>query len=174
MPLNAIYKAYHIGDRKSNSFYPTDLISDILSRGDSSRLYRSLVKEQQIFSEVNAYVSGDMDPGLFIVEGKLVDGISMEAADKAINNELNRMKSELLPPDELTKVKNKIESTMVFSELNLLDRAMNLAYYELMGDAANYNKEKDKYQAVTASQIQEQANVIFAENNCSTLYYLSE
>lgn len=174
VPLNAIYKAYHIGDRKSNSFYPTDLISDILSRGDSSRLYRSLVKEQQIFSEVNAYVSGDMDPGLFIVEGKLVEGVSMEAAEKAINNELNRMKSELLPADELTKVKNKIESTMVFSELNLLDRAMNLAYYELMGDAANYNKEKDKYQAVTASQIQEQANVIFAETNCSTLYYLSE
>ncbi|AFD07503.1 M16 family metallopeptidase [Solitalea canadensis] len=174
VPLNAIYKAFHIGDRKSNTFYPTDLISDILSRGDSSRLYRSLVKEQQLFSEVNAYVSGDMDPGLFIVEGKLVEGVTIEAAEKAIDTELERMKAELLPADELTKVKNKIESTMVFSELNLLDRAMNLAYYELMGDAASYNKEKEKYQAVTALQIQEQANAIFADTNCSTLYYLSE
>ncbi|UKJ06544.1 M16 family metallopeptidase [Solitalea lacus] len=173
VPLNAIYKAFHIGSRKEKEFYATDLISDILSRGDSSRLYRSLVKEQQLFSEINAYVSGDMDPGLFIVEGKLVEGIVMEEAEKAILEELNRMKNEQIPVEELTKVKNKIESTMVFSELNLLDKAMNLAYFELMGNAANYNLEKEKYQQVTAFQIQEQANAIFTENNCSTLYYLA-
>ncbi|POY35257.1 peptidase M16 [Solitalea longa] len=174
VPLNAIYKAFHIGDRNQKEFYATDLISDLLSRGDSSRLYRSLVKEQQLFSEINAYVSGDMDPGLFIVEGKLVNGVEMEQAEAAIESELNRLKNEQLQADELTKVKNKIESTMVFSELNLLDRAMNLAYFELLGDANNYNFEREKYQAVTASQIQEQANKIFSSSNCSTLYYLSQ
>ncbi|MCO4292244.1 insulinase family protein [Solitalea sp. MAHUQ-68] len=174
VPLNAIYKAYHIGDRKQKEFYATDLISDLLSRGDSSRLYRSLVKEQPLFSEINAYVSGDMDPGLFIVEGKLVNGVEMEQAEAAIQVELERLKNEVLQQDELTKVKNKIESTMVFSELNLLDRAMNLAYFELLGDAANYNLEREKYQSVTANQIQEQANKIFTDTNCSTLYYLSE
>ncbi|SMO76459.1 M16 family metallopeptidase [Solitalea koreensis] len=173
VPLDAIYKAYHICGRADAAFYPIDLLSDMLSRGDSSRLYRSLVKEKQLFSEVNAYVTGENDPGLLIVEGKLIKGVSVEKASEAIDAELDRIKTELIPDDELTKVKNKLESTIAFSEMNLLDKAMNLAFFELMGDAAQYNLERDRYQAVTAEQIREQANQIFKPENSSTLYYLA-
>jgi len=150
------------------------LISDILSRGNSSRLYKNLVKEQQLFSEVHAYITGSIDKGMFVLEGKPLEGIGIEQAEAAMWQELEKMKTEDVPADELTKVKNKTESTMVFSEMSLLDKAMNLAYYELLGDAENFNHETEKYLKVTAAEIKEQANKIFRRENSSTLIYLAE
>ena len=171
VPLDAIYKAYHVGDRKDKGYYAADLLTDILSRGYSARLYQRLLKDQQLFSDVNAYMTGDMDAGLIIVEGKLSKGVSMEQAEKAIDAELERMKTELVNDTELQKVKNKIESTMVFAEMNLLNKAMNLAYFELLGDANAANTELEKYLAVDAAELQAMAQKIFVKENCSTLYY---
>jgi predicted Zn-dependent peptidase len=174
VPLNALYMAFHMPARQDAGYYAADLLSDILSRGNSSRLYRSLLKEQQLFSDINAYHLGSIDPGLFIVEGKPAPGVSMEAAEQAIWQELDRLKNETVVEEELTKVKNKLESTMEFGEMSLLDKAMNLAYFELLGNAEDLNHETGKYMAVTAQEIQEQAQQIFRKENASILSYLAK
>jgi len=174
VPLNAIYKAFHMPERMDAAYYAADLLSDILSRGNSSRLYRKLLKEQKLFSDINAYHLGSIDPGLMVVEGKLAPDLSMEAADEAIWAELDLIKTELVSEEELNKVKNKMESTMVFAEMSLLDKAMNLAYFELLGDAAALNQEVDKYLRVSAEEIRQVARNIFCPENSSTLYYKAE
>jgi len=173
VPLNAIYMAFKMPDRKDPNYQVFDLLSDILSQGQSSRLYTSLLKEQQLFSDINAYMTGSIDEGLFIVEGKLIAGVEMEQAELAIWKELHKISAELVSESELTKVKNKSESIMAFSEMNLLDKAMNLAYYELLGDADLLNTEMDKYSVITAVQIKEAAQSTFVKEKSSTLYYLA-
>ncbi|MCW3082840.1 MAG: putative Zn-dependent peptidase [Bacteroidetes bacterium] len=174
VPVDAIYKAYHMCSRYDTEYYAVDLISDILSRGNSSRLHNVLIKEKQLFSDINAYVMGDFDKGLFVISGKLTKGVSMEQVDAAINEELQKIKTELVNEDELTKVKNKMEASHEFGEVDVLNKATNLAIAELLGDAGMINQEVEKYLAVTAAQIKEQANLIFDEKNCSTLYYKSK
>jgi predicted Zn-dependent peptidase len=174
VPLNDVYIAFQMEGRLAQSYYATELMSDILSRGHSSRLYKSLVKEQQIFSEVHAYISGSLDTGVFVFEGKPLENISIEQAEAAIWEQLEILKSGEIPADELTKVKNKTESTTIFSEMSLLEKGMNLAWNELLGDADLINHETEKYLAVTPADIKEQANKLFRRNNSSTLIYLAE
>ncbi|MGN6637775.1 MAG: M16 family metallopeptidase, partial [Mucilaginibacter sp.] len=165
---------FHMPGRLEPGYYAVDLISDILSRGYSSRLYKDLVKDQELFSEIHAYNMGSFDCGMFVVEGKPLEHVSIEQAEAAVWKEIEQLKNELIPDDELTKVKNKTESTMVFSEMALLDKAMNLAQFELFGNADMLNHETDKYLAVTASEIQKQAQKIFRKENSSTLVYLAD
>ncbi|MFD0793681.1 M16 family metallopeptidase [Mucilaginibacter litoreus] len=174
VPLNDIYIAFQMESRQHPSYYPVELLSDILSRGNSSRLYKSLIKEKQLFSEVHAYITGSIDKGMFVVQGKPLEGVTIEAAEQALWNELEEIKANEIAIDELTKVQNKTESTMVFAEMSLLDKAMNLAYYELLGDANDFNYEVAKFLAVTPAQIKEQANILFQKENSSTLVYLAE
>ena len=173
VPLNAIYMAFKMPARLDPKYQTYDLMSDILSQGQSSRLYNSLLKEQQLFSDIHAYITSSIDEGLFVVEGKLVQGVAIETAEAAIWAELNKLINAQVTDEELTKVKNKSESIMVFAEMSLLDKAMNLAYYELLGDAADLNTEIDKYLAVTPNQIQEAARTTFTKEKSSTLYYLT-
>ena len=171
VPLDAIYKVYHMCAKNDKAYYAIDLMSDILSRGNSSRLYNELIKKKQLFSDINAYVTGDLDNGLLVVTGKLVNGVTMEEAEKAIDQEMDKMKDSLVDEKELTKVKNKIESTLVFSEMDIMNKAMNLAMAEHLGDASLVNSEVENYKAVTAQDIQQQANKIFIPSNSSVLYY---
>lgn len=173
VPLNAFYMAFKMPARRDKDYQAYDLMSDILSQGQSSRLYNSLLKEQQLFSEIHAYITSSLDQGLFVIEGKLSDGVEMDRAEQAVWEELRKITEEPVTQTELTKVKNKSESIMVFAEMSLLDKAMNLAYYELLGDAAGLNTEIDKYLAVEAAQIQEAARRTFVRAQCSTLYYLT-
>jgi predicted Zn-dependent peptidase len=171
VPANAIYKAYHICKRTDEDFYVFDLISDLLSRGNSSRFYQSLIKEQKLFSEIDAYVTGDFDPGLFVISGKLSDGVSYEKAEQAILNEINKLQTETIDDKDLQKLKNNVESHHVFGQMSVLNKAMALAFAELMGDIDLVNKEVEKYNAITSQQIKDIANKFLIENNCSTLYY---
>lgn len=175
VPLNSIYIAFHGPDRKSENYYAMDLISDVLSRGNSSRLLQNLVKNKPVFSEINAYVTGSIDANLFVVEGKPLPDVSLDDAERAIWDELDRFKNDGVVDTELEKVKNKIESTMVFAELSILDKAMNLAYFELLnGNADSYNKEVEKYLNVTADDIKKLANDIFQLKNSNTLIYRAD
>lgn len=173
VPLDAIYKVYHMCSRYDKEFYAVDVISEILSRGNSSRLYKELVKTKKLFSELNAFTMGDFDKGLFVISGNLVKGVKMEEAEKAIDDELNKIRKEKIKEEELTKIKNKMESTLTFSKMDVLAKATNLAISELLGDADLINQEEKKYAAVTADDVMEQANLVFDKNNCSTLYYMS-
>ncbi|MBL4669061.1 MAG: insulinase family protein [Flavobacteriales bacterium] len=171
VPANAIYKAYKMCSKTHPDYFITDLLSDILSLGKSSRLYISLVKKQKLFSEISAYISGSHDEGLLTISGKLQDGITFDSAEKAILKEIENIKLELVKENELSKVKNKIESTTQFSETSVLNKAMNLSFAELLGDANDVNLEVDKYQQITTEDIQRVANAILNKTNCSTLIY---
>lgn len=172
VPLDAIYMAYRISARLDPSYYATELITDLLSQGNSSRLYIELVKNKSLFSEIHAYISQDLDPGMLIVEGKIRTGVSVQDAEAAIKAELQKLCDTAPTEDELVKVKNKLESTMVFSELNLLDRCINLAYFELLGDATLVNAQMERYLAVSPEEIRHTAASIFTDSQCSVLYYL--
>ncbi|HBS88503.1 MAG: peptidase M16 [Bacteroidetes bacterium GWF2_38_335] len=174
VPVDSLYKVYHMSDRKSKDYYSTDLLSDLLSNGKSSRLYQNLVKEKKMFSQLDAYITGSIDAGLFVVEGKLADKIKMKTADQAVVEELEKICTKPLKKDEFQKVKNKVESTLVFSEMSILNKAMKIAFHELIGDAADINSEPDKYLKVTPADIKKIANEVFAPTNCSTLYYYSK
>lgn len=174
VPQNAIYKAWHICDRKHPDYYAYDLTSDILSRGNSSRLYQKLVKELELFTEISAYQMGSIDEGLFIVSGRVKEGVAMVDADKAITDTINELKADKITNDELTKVKNKIESTDAFSHMNVLNIAMKLSYFELLGDADLANQEVKKYSEVTSDDIQRVVKESLIDTNCSTLYYLAD
>jgi zinc protease len=174
VPINSIYRAYHMCARRDPEYHAVDLMSDILSRGNSSRLYKSLIKDKQLFSDVHAYVMGDFDKGLFVISGKVTDGVSIEAAEAGIDAEIERIQNELVGAEELQKCKNKVESTVTYSEIDVLNKATNLAISELLGDADLINQEIANYAKVTAEQIKEQANKILKKTNCSTLYYLKK
>jgi predicted Zn-dependent peptidase len=171
VPVNAIYKAYHISDRRSPDYYVFDVISDILANGNSARLYQRLVKKEKLFTEVNAYISGDIEPGLLHLTGKLAKNVSFEEANNGLERELEALKTEIVGEKELEKVKNKYESGQLFNEINLLNKANNMAYFELLSQAEDMNLEIVKYRAVTVEQIREKAQKVFVKENGSTLYY---
>lgn len=173
VPLDALYKCWHIFSRTDSRYYACDLISDILSGGGSSRLYQKLVKEKQLFSNIECYHFGSTEPGLMTIEGKLVKGVKMEDAEKAVAEELKLLMEEGITDFELQKVKNKAESAMAFEDMSLMNRASSIAMYELLGDANLINTELSSYQKVTTKDIIELSKTIFDNNNCSTMYYLS-
>jgi zinc protease len=174
VPASAIYKVYHMCARTDKEYYAVDIISDILSRGNSSRLYKNLVKDKQLFSDLSAYVMGDFDKGLFVVSGKIAEGIEMKDAEAGIIVELENMKNRGVGEKELLKCKNKIESTHTFSETDVLTKATNLAIAELLGGANGVNTEVEKYLAVSAEMVKAEANKVLNEENCSTLYYMAK
>ncbi len=174
VPLDALYKCWHMDNRLNHGYYVADLISEVLGGGSSSRLFQKLVKEKQLFSNIECYQFGTIDSGLLAIEGKLIKGIKMEDAEKAIEEELNKLKTELITEKELEKVKNKTESAIAFEDMSVMTRANNLAFYELLGDANLFNSDREKYFAVTTEDIQHYSKKIFDSNNSNTLYYYSE
>ncbi len=174
VPVNAIYKAYQMYNRNHANYQATDLLRDLLSTGDSSRLYRTLIKEKKLFSSVASYLSETIDEGLFFIEGKLNPGVSMDEGDSAIKEVLNEMIQQKIDETELTKVKNKVESFIAFGDTNVLNRAMNIAQHDMLGDANGVNTEIEKYRSVTATQLQSVAAEILNDNRCNTLKYFGK
>jgi zinc protease len=174
VPLDALYKCWHIYPRMDHRYYVADLITEILSGGGSSRLFQALVKEKQLFSNIECYHFGTTDAGLLAIEGKLVKGVKIGDAEAAITEELNKLKAEGVTEAELQKVKNKTESMIAFEDMSVMNRANSLAFYELLGDATLMNSELERYNKVTVEDIHEQSNKIFREENSSTLYYCSK
>ncbi len=173
VPLNALYKCWHIASRLDKRYYVDEVITEILGGGASSRLFQSLVKEQQLFSSIECSHTGSIDPGLLCIDGKLVKGVSLEQAENAVIEELEKMKAELISEVELQKIKNKTESMLAFEDISLMNRANSLANYELLGDANLMNTELESYQAITREEIREECRKVFVDTNCSTLYYRS-
>ncbi len=171
VPASMIYKVYHICGRLEKDYFVSDIISDVLSNGKSSRLYQKLVKERPLFTEVNAYISGDIETGMFYVVGLLAEGTTFEEAEAALDAELKLLRDELVPVSELDKWKNKYEATQVLENMTLLKRANNLAYYELLGDANLMYEEVENYRKVTPQDLQRYAREVFVPENCSTLIY---
>jgi len=174
VPFDAVYKAWHMCSRLDENFYATDLISDILSAGQSGRLNQQLVKNLRLFSDISAFVSGDIEAGLFVITGKLMKGVAMADAEAALLEEIDKICNQAIEDAELQKVKNRFEAMMAFSEMRVLDKAMNLAYYELLGDAAQVNELLQRYASVSSVEINSEAKKLFTPENCSTLYYFAK
>lgn len=174
VPLDALVKTWHIDSRLDHGYYVADLITEVLGGGGSSRLFQSLVKEKQLFSNLDCYHFGSTDKGIIAIEGKLVKGKSIIDAEIAIEEELQKMMTELVNEDELQKVKNKTESVIAFEDMALMSRASSLAMYELLGDATMMNTELQKYQSITTQDILEYSKKIFDVNNSNTLRYYSK
>ncbi|UAY52153.1 M16 family metallopeptidase [Ferruginibacter albus] len=173
VPLDALYKVWHIYPRLDKRYYTVDLMTEILSGGGSSRLVQSLVKEKQLFSGISCYHLGSTDAGLLTIEGKLVKGVKMEDAEAALNHELQLLQQQGISEEELHKVINKTESLLSFEDMSVENRATKLAMYELLGDVSLINTELDNYQSVTAEEIVNEAKKVFDPNNSNTLYYYS-
>jgi zinc protease len=171
VPVNALYKAFHCCARNDAEFYATDMLTDVLSRGKSSRLYTKLVKEQKLFSNLNVYMLGEIDKSLVVAEGRLHTGITHQEADDALMQVCNTLSTETVAPDELLKIKQQVETGILFGEMGIANKALNLCYYEMLGNAANVNLQSQKYFEVTANDLKLASTKIFAENNSSTLYY---
>jgi predicted Zn-dependent peptidase len=174
VPLDALYKCYPMASRTEQGYYVADLITEILGGGGSSRLHQALIKEKKLFSHIECYHTGSVDPGLVVIEGKLIRGVAMEAADLAVEEELEKMMTQKIEEKELTKVKNKTESAILFEDMSLTNRAASLAIYELLGDANMMNTELERYQGVTTEEVLEYSKKIFNTANSNTLYYYSD
>ncbi len=174
VPLDAFYRSYPIYDRLDKRYYITDIISDLFAGGNSSRLYQSLVKEQKLFSMVNCFHYGSLDAGMLTIEGRLVKGVKMREAEKAVEEEIQKLTREEITEQELRKIKNRIESLIAFEDIGLLSRCNNLAFYELLGDAEMMNKEFDRYEEVTTGDVLRVARDIFKPGHSNTLYYFSK
>jgi predicted Zn-dependent peptidase len=172
VPLRSIYLNFHMSHRTHMDFYICDVISDILSGGRSSRLYQRLLKEKEVFSYIDAYVTGTVDPGLFLIEAKPNEKIENEKAVDSIWSELEELKQGKIGEEELEKVKNKIESSLVFSEVNNLNKAINIAYFEMIGDVSLINQQSDLYRNVTVDDIKRVSQTIFRDSNCTEITYL--
>ena len=171
VPIDALYKCWHMASRLEDGYYAAELITDILSGGGSSRLYQALVKEQQLFSHIDCYHFGSTDAGIMTIEGKLIKGVAMEDADRAVEAELEKLKTVLIEEKELEKVKNKTEAALAFEDMSVMNRASSLAQYELLGNANLINEELDKYHAITREDIRRYAATIFSAHNSNTIYY---
>ncbi len=174
VPVDAIYKAYHMPGRLDKHYYTADLLSDLLGRSKSSRLYTTLVKQQPLFSSINAYVTGSVDPGLLTIQGKLNPGVSLQEAEEAIDEVMGAVRQGEVRETELQKVKNQAESSLIFAEMELLNRAMNLAYATVLGDPNLINQESAMIQSVSTDDIQQMATEMLKEENSTTLYYKAD
>jgi predicted Zn-dependent peptidase len=175
VPSDALYKVWHTNTRISPDFQVLDLTTDLLSGGESGRLYSSLVKERKLFSEINAYITSDIDPGLMIIHGNLLPDVKFKEADDAINEVIESIKTTGgIPEDEIDKVKNRYESATVFGNTSALNKAVNLSFYELLGDPEMINNEVENYRKITSEIVNKAASKYFISSNCSTLYYKSK
>ena len=171
VPGDALYMTFHMASRMDKRFYLADMLSDVLSRGKSSRFTKRLVLEKHLFTELDAFLLGSSDAGLFVVSGKPKEGVSLEEAYAEVRLELEILQKELVTEYELQKIKNKMESINIFGEMSVLNKAMNLCSFELLGDAGMINQQMDNYTSITPRDLQEEAMEIFKEENCSVLFY---
>ncbi len=173
VPVDTFYVAWHMSSRLDQDFYAADLLSDILSGGNSSRIEERLVKGQKLFTEADVFLSGENEPGLFVATGKINEGVGFEFARNTMIEEVRQTVDSLITPHELEKVQNKVEAEQVFNEIGYLEKAMQLAAYEILGDAGLINEQATRYRNVTPEDIRNVASDILRVGNCNTLNYLS-
>lgn len=171
VPATALWIAFHMGARISRDFYLGDFASDLLAGGDSSRLYNRLVKERQLLSGVNAYITGEFDPGLFVFTGQLMPGTTPGEAEAALWEEMRDLQEHQPGDYECEKVKNKFEANTLFGEINVMNKAMNLGFYEMLGDLDRMNREVAVYRSITPGEVSDFCRRTFRPENSSTLLY---
>ncbi len=171
VPVKSFYQVYHMPARNHKDYYAVDLLSDVLARGTSSRLYQKLVKENPLFAELSTYIMGSVDPGLFVVHAMLSDNVDIDEAKAALQKEMDELLQNGILENELKKVVHKSETSLVYSEMNVLNKAQNLAFFEMLEDASLVNTQQEKYNEVTSAEVLRVAKEILRNENCTCLNY---
>ena len=174
VPASGLYLAFHMPERLHSDFCAYDILSDVFSGGRSGRFYQNLLKGTKMFSKIDAYITGSIDPGLFMVEAKLMEGADIKEATTVIWDELDKLKKEVIKEEELQKIKNSLISSVCYSEVSIISKAINLAYYEMLGDVGKINQQEEDIIKVTAEDIKRVAISTFTKENCSEIHYLKE
>ncbi len=169
VPSHALYLSFHVPGRYQPGYYAADLLSDILGRGKSSRLYRTLVRQKKLFTQIGAYMNGSFDPGLLIIHGQLAPETEHEEAEKAVFEVIDSLST--VAETELEKVKNQAEATVEFGEVEVLQRATSLAFCAIQGDISEVNQETKRIRAVTLEDLEKARKTHLKRSNCSALYY---
>lgn len=171
VPTDALYKAYKMPGRLQQGYLEADLITDLMGFGKSSILEQTLVKKGKLFASVGAYILGSVDPGLLVFSGKMENGISAVEAEKALDQVINDFMKPEISNYSLEKAKNQGEAMKTYESIQLLNRAMNLAYYAHLGNPDFYWEEYENKSNLKASEISDWANRLIREDNSSVLYY---
>jgi predicted Zn-dependent peptidase len=171
VPANRIYKAYPVIGRYEPGYYAIDLMSDLLGRGESSYLYEHLIQKQRIFDSIGTYQTSSNDPGLLIIQGQVSDDVTIEEAELALEKVLRDFAETKVADKELQMVKNQSEASLVFGEVEVLNRAMNLAMAANAGDVNLVNEEPEKIAKVQASELEKWAQRLFIQGKSNTLLY---
>jgi len=171
VPLDAFFLCFHCAARYEAPYHTDDLLTDILGGGESARLYHQLVKKQQLFTEIDAYLSGTTDKGLLVIEGKLSEETTLPQAEAAVWALLDELKASPLEERELQKLKNRVEHSLEFGEVSALNKTISLGYFELMGDAEGINTEAESYARISADDLHRRAGWMFRPERSMTLWY---
>jgi predicted Zn-dependent peptidase len=172
VPTAMFLMAFHMPGRCDKDYYACDIITDILSSGRSSRFYRSLIKGSKLVSDVDCYLTGHLDNGLIIIEGRPMPDVSIQECIDFIWQELDKLKNEEINNRELQKVKNKVVSSIAMSDLSILNKAMSMSYFEYIGMIDKMNEQEEIYEAVTKEEVQLAARKYLNKSNLSVLNYL--
>jgi zinc protease len=171
VPANALYKSWHMCGRFDSDYHASDFLSDVLSRGHSSRLYKKLVEEKEIFTSLSSFVMGTIDPGMLVVNGRVKDGIDLKDAEAEVDLIIQEIIEKGIDENELEKVKNQAEASLKFGEVEVLNRAMNLAFESLSGDADLVNREAALMEKISRDDIHRVAKSVLRDENASVMYY---
>lgn len=172
VPFPAVYKMYHIPAKNDDAYFAVDLVTDILSNGKAAHLYQHMVKDKQVASSVRAFSWGSHDPGTVSIDGTVAKGKTVEQYEEALQEVLDELLN--VSEEEVQRVKNSVESQYVMDRVTLLNKAMNLAISDALGDVDLVNTSLDRYLSLTRNDVVEATRRYFLPNNCSTLYYLPQ
>ena len=171
VPDDMLFKSWLMPARTGADYCAYDLLSDILGTGQSSYLYRKFVMENRLFTDISASVSGSADKGLFFVNGRPAEGISIEQADEQLTKYLADFQFNDKLSYDLQKVKNNAESIILERNLKVEDRANTLATGEFYSRAEDFADERTGYFAVTEEDIRRITETMFKRECGNTLYY---
>lgn len=175
VPQDMVAIAFKSVSRTDVKYYVSDLLSDILGRAESSRLFDNLVRKQKLFTAISTYTSGEIDEGIFVIQGRVSPGVSHTSATQAIWEQIETIKQEGgITENELLKVINKSETSYLFSQTQVLNVAMALCICKNLGDINLINKEPELIRAVKVSDIVDFAKKYLTKERSVTLNYLSK
>lgn len=170
-PSDLLLKGWHMCNRMHPDYYACDLLSDMFGTGQSSYLYKELVTDRKMFTDISASIMGTHDEGLFLISGRPVEGVSAQDADKALCDFLYQYQFGPTFPHDLRKVQNRAESVLLQNDIKIDDRASNIAVGEIISNAEYFLNESQHYFDVTEDQMRRLSSELFTKEGSCTLYY---
>jgi predicted Zn-dependent peptidase len=169
VPADSFYYAFQMGKRLDNDYYLADLLSDHIGNEKTGLLFTELQRKKRLVSEITAYITGSIDNGLFVITGKINPNRSLEELDTALWPLLEKYKAKKMSKPSLQQLVLKLQTAKAFQDQGLLSRAMNLSFFELLGDAALINQESARFANIQTADLQTYAQQLFDKNRCALL-----